>query len=889
MINDDILRNALTSTTNVEDAFKSLKGKVADDILRNALTSTTNVEDAFKSLKPKPQNFMDKGFMSDIEDSGFKPRDFDEAMHEPEANPDGSISATGGKKTQPVLSTNNDMQETGEYLSLTGENIASNFKSLDTAVKSTIGRPAGFMADKLSEAIGIKETDGKSTIDLLVEQRVAENIALDAKTNQYNKENPDVLMNPENTAKVVSDSILFAASGLKYMLNIGTGVVVGASEAYQRGGDMEDMAIGSAKEASYALIGTAGARGVLHGVNKIFGTKILLDDLGHSTLNKLVDDLKIDDAAKRIEDYEILTGRTITSNDEKAFALMASHEDGKGLLSVAAEKNKKVRQSLTTMAADIESQLKLAVQGGDAHTSAFLKYSKKVNGTYNKMEAIGKQVEIKEPIAKEIIKDIVQENVDALDLPTKRLIKELNDGLESGLTLSNLVNAKKHANAKIGKGLKGANYNLKSAKGVLEEIINREFTKVSPNLRGKFKEIDAHYTLKNELGLGKNKTSQEEFKNKLSELLDYDGRTSGLSDTDFTTRLVSILSSGKVTKGNMDRISKVLGKDMHKLETGIIKELELNSESYHLIAPIVRKLNMATYGGKFLKDRIIKIDDAFKSIVDIKSMNQLISQIRNPNEQIGGMTDNLVAKLRYTLAGGTFKYLTQIVRRTAGNENALFQAHMGQLTKALNRLDKIRVNTDFNLHKNPLSALTGKDAKMNQSVEMLRNIFREAGILQNKNNLIAKTPQLEHKPSNFSRADNGPSEFTGTNRPTRPDGFDQQINPKAKTQTEALPFNTEYSKPINFLQEELKIPLENAKVLDERILASFSNSKLYLEEALGKAKHPTQVLNIVESKVTNQIDRLVENIGVKPGSKELQKIKDIYSLDILKQLMKDCK
>lgn len=128
--------------------------------------------------------------------------------------------------------------------------------------------------------------------------------------------------------------------------------------------------------------------------------------------------------------------------------------------------------------------------------------------------------------------------------------------------------------------------------------------------------------------------------------------------------------------------------------------------------------------------------------------------------------------------------------------------------------------------------------------------------------------------------------ITETGTATRPRGSGR---PAVEEPKQIGTTSTISPKVDSFLKDDLGIPLEKADDLSNRITTNYINNKVELEKTLAKAKHPTQVMNILENKVMKDFDGLINSIGVKPGSKDAQRIKDIYMLDILKDLQKGCK
>lgn len=380
------------------------------------------------------------------------------------------------------------------------------------------------------------------------------------------------------------------------------------------------------------------------------------------------------------------------------------------------------------------------------------------------------------------------------------------------------------------------------------------------------------------------------------------------SDKTFGEKILNIEKNG-YQKFNMLR-DAIGEKEATKVELGMVKSLLDSKMDMAKVIDQVERYGFSTAEGRSLLDNLDKV----KGMVSDSDAKGLLARVTNKRVGSVGWTDDLVAKLRYSIAGQIWN---GIVKRLPSGSDERALDNIGKIIKEDTADITFKINKD-ELYDSAFKARE-RDLKLrvkaleqqgaNRTASENKELMKAKGEIATINDALENMPKMiEYKPTNFITTKSGVSipksmeqdvetiktaEKLGQEASLRSQGRtaynpkgqfqDTKVEPKKPVEVEILNENknvpsTELAKP----KVEDIIDTEVSTIANKSTLP-IDNEKHIVSDIEGytiKKKNPTMIINGEEINKTDfdKITKLQSNQSNRIGITKEQKIlKDKYS------------
>ena len=336
-------------------------------------------------------------------------------------------------------------------------------------------------------------------------------------------------------------------------------------------------------------------------------------------------------------------------------------------------------------------------------------------------------------------------------------------------------------------------------------------------------------------------------------------------------------------------------KEATKVELGMVKSLLDSKMDMSKVIENVERYGFSTVEGRSLLDNLDKV----KGMVSDTDAKGLLAKITNKRVGSVGWTDDLVAKLRYSIAGQLWN---GIVKRLPSGSDERALDNIGKIIKEDTTDITFKINKD-ELYDSAFKARE-RDLKLrvkaleqqgaNRTASENKELMKAKGEIATINDALENMPKMiEYKPTNFITTKSGVSipksmeqdvetiktaEKLGQEASLRSQGR-TAYNPKGQFQdTKVEPKKTV---EVEILNDNKNVPsTELAKPKVEDIIDNEKHIVSDIEGYTIKKKNPTMIINGEEINKTDfdKITKLQSNQSDRIGITKEQKIlKDKYS------------
>ena len=322
----------------------------------------------------------------------------------------------------------------------------------------------------------------------------------------------------------------------------------------------------------------------------------------------------------------------------------------------------------------------------------------------------------------------------------KRIIKQLEDGVENGISVEDLIPMKSDLNS----------LNLKSTKaykaGQIGNFIDSNIKEgVGDEAYELWKEVNKRYSAK--------KISESE--NPLgkifmqSELVG--GKTGYSSGNQIAKKLISMNQAGYRTFNDMRQL---LGEDaMASVEKGIIKELLKRNKDLGKVVEQLDNYNFSTVEGRNIQAGI----DELKGLIPTTDASRLLVKASEQKASNNAWSDNIFSRFKYKFIG---KLYNSTMKRLPEGEAERAFTKIGDIMKDAKRYKKIETLTGKALQE----AFEEEQKLLKQRIKDLKSnsILTQSEKMAEKNRLLAENAKIEQM-KRASRLN-----IEGTSKPTKP-------------------------------------------------------------------------------------------------------------------------